>query len=96
MALVIRRLARRDIAEAFLWYRARSEVAARAFLDAIGDHLVAIETAPSRFPVVHADLQRALVGRFPYGLYFRQLGAELRVIACTHLKRHPRRWQRRR
>lgn len=35
-------------------------------------------------------------GRFPYGLYFRLVEEEWRVIACTHLRRHARRWQTRR
>ena len=89
MKVIVRPLARRDIAEAVRWYRTRSEDVARVFLDAI-------EQTPERFPIVHADVRRALVGRFPYGLYFREVDQELRIIACTHLRRHPRRWQRRR
>lgn len=96
MALVLRRLARREIGEAYRWYQARSEVVARGFLDAVGQRLAAIEADPERFPIVHRDIRRALVGRFPYGLYFRPAAGEWRVIACTHLKRHPRRWQSRR
>lgn len=96
MALVVRRLARQDIAAAFRWYQARSELVAKRFLDVLGDRLAAIAAAPELFPVVHRDVRRALLGRFPYALYFRRLGMEWRVIACTHLKRHPRRWQSRR
>ena len=96
MKLIVRRLARRDIAEAVRWYRTRSEDVARVFLDALEGRLKAIERTPERFPIVHADVRRALLGRFPYGLYFREVGQELRIIACTHLRRHPRRWQRRR
>jgi hypothetical protein len=41
-------------------------------------------------------VRRSLVGRFPYGIYYRYVDGVWRVIACTHLKRHPRRWQQRR
>lgn len=96
MALVVRRAARRDIAEAFRWYWARSESVARVFLEVLDARMTMIEQAPELFPVVHRDVRRCLLGRFPYGLYFRLVGEEWRVIACTHLRRHPRRWQRRR
>lgn len=96
MTLIIRYLARRDIAEAVHWYRKQSDDLAKVFLDAVEVRLAAIERAPERFPIVHTDVRRALLGRFPYGLYFREVGEELRIIACTHLRRHPRRWQHRR
>ena len=67
-----------------------------AFRDAIEANLHVIERNPTAFPVVHRDVRRCLLGRFPYALYFRLLPGELRVIACTHLKRHARRWSRRR
>jgi toxin ParE1/3/4 len=67
-----------------------------ALRDTLAANLALIERSPTAFPVVHRDVRRCLLGRFPYALYFRLLPNELRVIACTHLRRHARRWQRRR
>ncbi|HEU4648692.1 MAG TPA: type II toxin-antitoxin system RelE/ParE family toxin, partial [Gemmatimonadales bacterium] len=88
--------AARDIAEADAWYRTRNPDVAVAFRDTLAAHLTRIERSPTAFPVVQRDVRRCLLGRFPYALYFRLLPDELRVIACTHLRRHARRWQRRR
>lgn len=93
---IIRPAAARDITEADAWYRERGLEIAAAFRDALAANLNLIERTPTAFPVVHHDVRRCLLGRFPYALYFRLLPPELRVIACTHLKRHARRWQRRR
>lgn len=48
------------------------------------------------FPLVHKDVRRALIKRFPYGIYFFDEGASLIVIAIYHAKRNPKRWQERR
>jgi hypothetical protein len=45
---------------------------------------------------VHGDLRRAPVERFPYVLTFRLVRGIVRIVACTHHRRHPRRWQTRR
>jgi plasmid stabilization system protein ParE len=41
-------------------------------------------------------VRRALVGRFPYAIYFRATPNEIVVLAVIHGRRHPRRWQSRR
>jgi hypothetical protein len=55
-----------------------------ALRDTLAANLALIERSPTAFPVVHRDVRRCLLGRFPYALYFRLLPNELRVIACTH------------
>ena len=39
------------------------------------------------------ETRRAVVRRFPYGIYFRVLGDEIIVTGVIHGRRHPRRWQ---
>jgi len=48
-----------------------------------------------KFPAVHASARRALVGRFPYGVYFKLTAEYVRVIAIVHLKREAQAWRRR-
>jgi hypothetical protein len=36
-----------------------------------------------------------LRARFPYAVYFVSAATAIRVLACMHAKRDPRRWQRR-
>ena len=44
---------------------------------------------PQRFPVVHRNTHRALLRRFPYGIFIESKAGHLVVIACFHSKRNP-------
>jgi plasmid stabilization system protein ParE len=75
--------------------RYESEVAGlgarfRAELDYAAQRLSA---NPLQFPVVFADIHRALLRRFPYTLFFRIVNDAVFVIACFHSSRDPRIWQ---
>jgi hypothetical protein len=51
---------------------------------------------PRQFPVVHKNIHRALLRRFPYALMFVIEPEEaLTVIACFHGSRDPVHWQQR-
>jgi hypothetical protein len=54
-----------------------------------------IVARPALFPMVYEDVRRALLRRFPYGIFFRDLGGTRRVIAVMDLRRDPQRWRRR-
>jgi hypothetical protein len=56
----------------------------------------AIERNPQRYPKIRGEIRRALVQRFPHAVYYVADPDQPRVIACTHNRRHPRRWQSRR
>ena len=58
------------------------------------DHAVeCIASNPLAFPAVHGETRRAVVRRFPYGVYFRVIGDDVVVTAVMHGRRLPRRWQ---
>jgi len=44
--------------------------------------LAHIEDNPQQFPVVRRDKRRALLKRFPYGLYFRLESTSAVVVGC--------------
>jgi toxin ParE1/3/4 len=54
-----------------------------------------IAANPLQFPLILADIRRARLRRFPYGLFFRLLDDAIYVIACFHSSRDPAIWQRR-
>lgn len=83
-----------EILEAVEWYRARSPVVARAFLETLDVPLVTVGESPEQFPVVHRQIRRALVPNFPYAAFFVVDPDLIRVVGVVHGKRHPRRWQR--
>lgn len=88
--------AERETQEAARWYDSQSAGLGEAFLDVVQQTLDAIVENPLRFPLVHRDIRRALLKRFPYGIFFRLRPDRIKVVAIVHLSRDPSRWQRRR
>jgi len=58
--------------------------------------LAAIARHPSAFPLVHRNLRRALLRRFPYCILYLVEREQVVVFGCMHAARDPRAWQRRR
>jgi toxin ParE1/3/4 len=93
--VLFRSAARRDIEEVHAWYEQQRQGLGEEFLAdarAASDHV-------GRFPeaqaIVHANVRRVMLKRFPYLLYYRILPGEIQVLACIHGHRHPDLWRRR-
>lgn len=85
-----------DAFEAATWYEGEREGLGSAFLTRVRWVFERIETGALQFPLVMADVRRALLGRFPYGVFFFVDGPAAVVIAVMHLHRHPTSWEGRR
>ena len=77
------------------WYEKQRPELGIQFAESIVEAIDRISSNPLAFPVVHAETRRAVVRRFPYGIYFRVLEDQIVVTAVMHGRRHPRGWQRR-
>ena len=93
MPILIRPAAAADIEEAFLWYERRRKGLGEEFLRSLQSALDNVAAHPTRYPVVHRETRRALLRRFPYGIFFRVYDELVVVVACMHGRRHPRRWR---
>ncbi|HYO14653.1 MAG TPA: type II toxin-antitoxin system RelE/ParE family toxin [Thermoanaerobaculia bacterium] len=64
----------------------------------LGEEFLAEVTATAKLVVERPEAQtrRALVHRFPYGLFYRVLGDTVVFVACFHTSRNPALWARRR
>jgi plasmid stabilization system protein ParE len=93
--IVVRKAAARDAADAYDWYDEQRVGLGHEFLNEIEATLNRIGSGPLLFPVVLDDVRRALVQRFPYSVYFRVRGQEVRVLAVVRQSRDPRSWKRR-
>jgi toxin ParE1/3/4 len=60
-----------------------------SFVDAVTRRLDDARTMPERFPKVHNDVQQALLQRFPFVLYFGDLGERIFVLSVFHASRDP-------
>jgi hypothetical protein len=49
---------------------------------------------PDPSPLIHGQIRRLVLKRFPYAVYFREQGDEILVIAL-HGRQDPKLWQQR-
>jgi plasmid stabilization system protein ParE len=89
LTVVYRSDALADVVGAKNWYDAQQPGLGEEFVVALDRSLSLITRMPGSFPIVHRDVQRALLRRFPYALYFRQRDEAIEVIACLHTRRDP-------
>ena len=82
-----------DLAEAASWYENQRAGLGHEFLDEVVSTLAAIEKRPLSFPVIHRHTHRALIGRFPFAVFYRIKYSDIVVVAVMHGSRHPAKWQ---
>jgi plasmid stabilization system protein ParE len=81
-----------DLSETQSWYASREPGLGQAFAEAIAAAVERIILDSASFPCVEAEVRRLVVRRFPYAVYFREVGNEILVLA-VHGRQDPRRWQ---
>jgi len=84
--------ARVELIEAQDWYERAAPGLGRRFRE-VAFQVDRIAAHPKRFPEIMADVRRARLRRFPYGLFFRQLEDAIYAVACFHASRDPLVWQ---
>jgi len=95
MRVHLRSEAEADIEGAARWYERQRGDLGDEFLDEVSMAVAAISDNPRLYPVVHRNTRRALIHRFPFGIYYRVEEEAIIVIAVMHGSRHPKRWQKR-
>lgn len=87
--------ARGDALEAFRWYEKERRGLGKVFRASLNDTIQRIRRSPLASEVVYRDLRRALVDRFPYGVFYRVQAGSIIVVGIIHGHREPTTWQRR-
>jgi toxin ParE1/3/4 len=91
--LIVRPEAEAEIAAAAGWYEARLAGLGSEFLRSLEATLAAIERAPEMHPIVHRGVvRRALLRRFPLGVFYVSEGELVTVLALLHARRDPQSW----
>lgn len=81
-----------EIGEAQAWYEQQSSGLGEEFLAAMELQLKRLEQAPLLYAEVVPGVRRALLPRFPYGLFYTLRNDLVHVLAVLHDARHPKRW----
>jgi plasmid stabilization system protein ParE len=92
-SVYLRPEARDDIEQASTWYERQSPGLGDDFLDQVLDTLDRIAENPKLYPAVHRQTRRAVLRRFPFGVFYHVEDDAIVVIAIMHGSRDPGAWQ---
>lgn len=92
LTIVTRPNAAAEIESTYRWYERQRTALGEEFLQAANDQVRVVAEHPERFPIVHRDIRRALLRRFPYAILYGIQSSHIIVVACFHAKRNPGAW----
>ena len=82
----------REIGEAQEWYELQNPGLGEEFIAAVELQLKRLEQTPLLYAEVIPSVHRALLPRFPYGLFYTVQGDLVHVLGVLHGARNPMRW----
>jgi toxin ParE1/3/4 len=93
--LIVRAEAEADLAASKLWYDDQHEGLGARFIVEVDATFRRIEANPMAFSLVRGKLRRALMRRFPFGVFYALAETHIVVVAVLHAARDPRLWGKR-
>lgn len=95
MNVALRPEAEEDLEDASLWYEGHRVGLGEEFLDEVQQAIGLIEENPQSYPRVHGEIYRALIRRFPFGIFYLLESETVVVLAIIHASRDPDSWKNR-
>lgn len=93
--LTVSKRAIREIGEAYEWYEEQVPGLGSEFIEALEAQFELIAQSPWLYAEIQRGVRRALLSRFPYGVFYASKGDIVSILGVVHTSRHPRRWPRR-
>lgn len=93
LPITFHRAARTEYDKAIDWYEAQRPGLGDDFEEQVQAVLDRLAALPELHQCVLNDIRRAVVGRFPYTVFYRVKANRIRVIAVFHGSRNPSIWQ---
>ena len=84
-----------DLDEAYEWYESQVNQLGSEFIRVVDNNLALIQKNPFAYPIIHHNIRRKLLPRFPYGLFYVIQDEIIFILACFHVKRDPQEWKKR-
>lgn len=91
--LVFRPEAEADVQAAYRWYETKRSGLGEAFLLSMDSAVARIQRFPQLHPIIHHNLRRALLRRFPYAVFYLLETDRIVVTAVMHQRQEPKQWQ---
>ena len=89
MKLIYHSAAEAELIAAVRFYEQRVKGLGADFLDEFEQCVARILANPECWRIAGGDKRRFLMPRFPYGLYYRVTGDEVRLLVIKHHSQHP-------
>lgn len=93
--LIIAPETEQDILEAYAWYEDRRIGLGEELLSCVDASTATIRRMPETYPTVHVNYRRALVRRFPYGVFYEYAEGTVTVYGVFHTSCDPSKWRQR-
>lgn len=93
--LIIRPEAKADLLDAFHWYQAQRTGLGLDFKLCVDEVVSKLLKRPTIYKKVHKHIRRALIRKFPFGIFYIIEENSIIVIAVIHARRNPTEWKRR-
>jgi hypothetical protein len=90
LAVVYRQAARRDVFTAARSYEWERPGLAAAFIIEVERIEAFISEVPGLYARIDGDVRRAMLRRFPYGIFYLEEPDRVLILACIDLRRDPR------
>ena len=87
--------AENDFRNAYQFYAEESTRVAESFFKQINSSLEIIKKSPLSFPCSYKSVQKFVVKKFPFVIYYQLVESTIRVIAIFHTSRNPEIWNER-
>ena len=87
--------AKQELKEAFLWYEGQEPGLGYEFLISSDAARAIIQRNPGVYPKVYHEIQRTLIQRFPFAIYYVCRSDIIYILAIFHSRRNPDEWRKR-
>jgi toxin ParE1/3/4 len=79
-----------DMEQASEWYGSKSPLLRQHFLSDLETRVDRVLAFPESAPIHRGKIRRALLGKFPYGLFYVAGENAIKILAILHLKQDPK------
>ena len=91
--IIIRPEAENDIYKAFDWYEQQRAGLGKEFAQELSASMDRIMESPRLYSELYRGIRRALLKRFPFGVYYLLNDEKIIVLSVLHLAMDPAKWE---
>ena len=91
--IVISLRASQHIDETYSWYEKQQIGIGKRFLSALTATFQKIQRTPAGYQITYGPHRRAIVGRFPYGVFYEEQETQIIIGGVLHTARNSDDWQ---